>query len=337
MNSRIKVIGSIVAILLVVLVAIGTFVVRNRSPESGDPIDTLTIGAYAGDTASLVWIANDQGYFEDNGLDVTIKEYEAGKLAADALISGDVDIATTAEFVLVSNSFTERDLRILSIIATAQVNELIARRDRGIQQPSDLVGKRIGVTRKSIGEFFLGSFLLFQGLTLQDVEVVDLTPSEIVAGIVDGEIDAAMTWDPNIYEIKNRLGENEIHWSGQSGADLYFILLGREAWIESHPSVVEKCLKSLIQAEEFVIEHNDTARTQIEDRFDYDPEYMKYIWSQHDFVVALPQALLTAMEDEARWMMENNLVDQTTVPNFLDYIYLNGLEAVNPVSVTIIR
>ena len=315
----------------------GFWLYGNQTRVASDPQDALTIGAYSGDTASLVWIAVDQGYFDANGLDVTIKEFEAGKLAADALLAGDVDIATTAEFVLVSNSFAAPDLRVLSIIATARTVELIARIDQGIQQPSDLKGKKIGVTRKSIGEFSLGRFLLFHEMTLQDVEVVDLNPSEIVAGITNGEIDAAMTWDPNIYEIKNRLGENAISWSGQSGSDFYFILLSKEAWVEAHPSAVEKFLKAMIQAEEYIFQHNDEARTQIENRFDYDPEYMQYIWPKQDYIVSLPQAMLIAMDDEARWMIENNLVDQMEIPNYLDYIYLSGLEAVNPESVTLIH
>ena len=55
------------------------------------------------------------------------------------------------------------------------------------------------------------------------------------------------------------------------------------------------------------------------------------------FVVSLPQALIIAMEDEARWRIENKLTDKTTVPNYLDFIYTDALEAVNPEAVTVIR
>ncbi len=43
------------------------------------------------------------------------------------------------------------------------------------------------------------------------------------------------------------------------------------------------------------------------------------------------------MDDEARWSIANNLTDKTVVPNYLDYIYLDGLEALKPEAVTIIR
>jgi NitT/TauT family transport system substrate-binding protein len=43
------------------------------------------------------------------------------------------------------------------------------------------------------------------------------------------------------------------------------------------------------------------------------------------------------MEDEARWMINNNLTTEKTVPDFLDYIYIDGLESIKPGSVNIIR
>ena len=258
-------------------------------------------------------------------------------MAADALLADEVDIATTAEFVLVSNSFNHDDLRILGTIATARTTEVVARIDHGIQQPANLLGKRVGVTRQSTGEFFLGTFLLFNNLSLQDVEVVDLKPAEIVEAMANGQIDAAITWDPNIYKIKNSLQENAVSWPGQSGQDFYFILVSRNAWLSAHPSEAERFLQALVQAEAYMSQSAVEAQALIQQRFNYDQVYMQYIWAKHDFLVALPQEIIIAMEDEARWMIENNLTDQTTVPNYLDFIYTAGLQAVNPEAVTIIR
>ncbi|GAG37759.1 unnamed protein product, partial [marine sediment metagenome] len=53
--------------------------------------------------------------------------------------------------------------------------------------------------------------------------------------------------------------------------------------------------------------------------------------------VGLPQALLIAMEDQARWRIENGLTDETDVPNFLDFLYFDALEVTAPEAVTIIR
>ncbi|MBC8230736.1 NrtA/SsuA/CpmA family ABC transporter substrate-binding protein [bacterium] len=300
-------------------------------------VEKLTLAAYKGDTGALVYIAQEQGYFTENGLDVTIKDYEAGKLAADALLANEADISTSADFVLVSNSFEHDNLRVLGTVALADINELVARRDRGIATPGDLKGKKIGVTRKSIGEFFLGTFLIFEGLSLADVEVVDLKPSEIVEAISAGEIDAALTWEPNIFKIKSLLGANVISWPGQSGQDFFFILLSKEEWLKEHPSAVERFLRALVQAEEFVKKNNEKAKHFVAERFDYESKYVESIWSKHRFLVVLPQALLLAMEDQARWKIKNKLTDATEVPNYLDFIYLDGMKEVKPEAITIMH
>ncbi len=97
---------------------------RDESKYEG-PVEKLTIASYFGDSGALVYIADNRGYFKANGLDVTIKDYEAGKLAADALMAGKVDISTSAGFVFVSNSFNNPDLKILGTVAVSKTTGLI--------------------------------------------------------------------------------------------------------------------------------------------------------------------------------------------------------------------
>ena len=309
---------------------------KEEPPYTG-PIEKVTIAAYSGDSGALVYIAESQGYFKDNGLDVTINDYEAGKLATDALLAGEADISTAAGFVFVSNSFDNPDLRVIGTIATSRTNELVARKDHGINKPEDLKGKKIGITRKSIGEFYLGSFLTFNGLSINDVQVVDLKPGELVDAISKGLIDAALTWEPNVNNMKTKLGKNAVGWPGQSGQDFYFILITREDWIKNHSSATKRFLKALIQAEVFVNSDNNQAKEFIKNRFNYESDYIDYGFPRHHFVVKLPQALLLAMEDQARWRIENKLTDKTGIPNYLDYLYLDGLKALKPEAVTVIH
>jgi NitT/TauT family transport system substrate-binding protein len=306
-------------------------------PQHAEPEKKITLAAYAGDTATLIYIAKWQGYFADNGLDVTINDYAAGKLATDALLAGKADISTATEFVFVSNSFNYPDLRTLGTIATAEVIELVARKDKGIKKPKDLKGKKVGVTRKSAGEFYLGVFLLFNGLSIKDIRLVDLKPNEIIEAITNGKIEAALTWDPNIYNIKKKLKDNALSWPGQGGQEFYFILISRENWIKSNTKSAERFLKALVQAEQYVKVNEATAKKFIKEKFGLESDYSDYGWTKHRFAVQLPQALLLVMESQARWRINNQLTEKTQVPNYLDYLYLDGLESINSEAITVIR
>ena len=54
-------------------------------------------------------------------------------------------------------------------------------------------------------------------------------------------------------------------------------------------------------------------------------------------VPSLDQTLIGAMKDEAQGVVNNNLTPEKTVPDFLQYIYIDGLKAVKPEAVNIIR
>lgn len=309
------------------------------TPREG-PVSTvakLTLAAYAGDESFLPFVAQAKGYYAANGLDVTIKRFEAGKLAMDAFLAGEADLATCSEFVFVSQSFRHSDLRVVAAVTLSQVNELVARRDHGISQPIDLKGKTIGVTKKSSGEFFLGTFLTFSGLSTEDVRIVDLTPSQIVEAMVKGEIDATNIWGPNVQAIKERLGEKAISWPGQSGQDLYFVVATSEAWIRSNPATLKRFLSALIQAERHVADHEEEAREMMKAEFGYNDAYISRNWPKHRCVVTLPQGLILAMENQARWRIEQGLTDKTEAPNYLQFIHLNALDELEPEAISIFR
>ena len=299
-------------------------------------VEKITV-ANTEEYSTLIWIAEEQGYFTTNGLDITNIDYQAGKLAADALLAGEADISISAEFVFVSNSFDNADLRTLGTVDTVENLELVARKDSGIADPSDLKGKTIGITRKSVGEFFLGRFLIFHDLSLADVEVVDLTPKEIVAAISNGDIDAGLVWQPSVFSMKNALGDNAISWSGQSGERYNMILIARETFIRDNTEAIDRFIKSIVQAAEFVEANNDEAKSFIAEKYHYESAYMDAIWPQHDFVVELSQHLILTMENQARWRIQNNLTEATKVPNYLDYVYTGALEKLMPNAVSIIR
>ncbi|MGO9614513.1 MAG: nitrate ABC transporter substrate-binding protein, partial [Dissulfurispiraceae bacterium] len=61
------------------------------------------------------------------------------------------------------------------------------------------------------------------------------------------------------------------------------------------------------------------------------------IWEIVTPVVRLDQALLVDLEDQTRWVLKNNLAKRSDMPNYLDFIYVDGLQAVKPEAVRLVR
>lgn len=297
----------------------------------------VTVGMEPNAVNALVYIALDQNYFKANGLSVIVKDYQSGLAATNGLLNDEVDIATAAEFVLVGEAFNNADVLTFATIDKFMHIYLVGRKDRGIATFSDLKGKKIGLSLKTASEFYLGRFLELNGIPITAVTLVNLSPQQSVDALLNGDVDAVIAWQPYISNIEDQLGNGAVKWSAQSGQLAYAITITSSAWAKSHPEIITRFLKALTQAKDFVINHQAEARSIVQQKLEYDSAYMAAIWPEYELTVSLDQSLITAMEDESRWMIDNNLTAARQTPDFMNYIYLDGLMAVNPATVNIIR
>jgi ABC-type nitrate/sulfonate/bicarbonate transport system substrate-binding protein len=308
------------------------------SPVSHVFAEPLRVGAgYRSVQSTLIYVADSQGFFKTRRVDVALKEYEAGVLAANDLIADKIDIATAGDFAFVLQSFKHPDLRMLATISISSDYDLVVRKDRGIAQPQDLKGKRVAVTRGSGPEFFLYNYLIFNRIPSGSIQVVYHTPSEMVRAMADGTIDAALCWPSYTTEMEKQLGANGLRWPAQSGQDYYFVLLAKEGLLKKRSKAIEQFLTALSDAEAFVSKYPDRAQTIVRNRFKADSESFLSAWSRSRYQLQLSQDMLVLMEREAKWAIRNNLVDKKDMPNYLDFFYFEPLEKVKPDAVSIVH
>ena len=301
--------------------------------------EPLTVAWSPFESLALFFVADDQGYFKDNGLDITLRKYDSGAGALNGMLAGEADLVVgTTEYPLVNKALQKASFKTIGVIARGETIYIVARKDRGIEKPTDLKGKRIGTTVGTIAEFHLGRYLELTGLSMRDITVVDLkTPEEWVNAVIRGEVDAVCTSQPYADSAKIGLGANAVAWSAQSSQPLYAQAMASNAFIASHPDLVERFIKALAQAEDYVASHPAGAKAIIQERLDLSAAYMDTAWAQNRYTLSLDESLIVAMEDEARWLIKNNLTTEKTLPNFLDFIYENALKQVKPDAVRIIR
>ncbi|MGN7610504.1 ABC transporter substrate-binding protein [Magnetococcales bacterium HHB-1] len=323
----------------IILVVLGVlFLKYNDKKEILSPLpEKIRVAAYHGDASALIWLAQEKGLFKHVGLNIDITPFSAGKLAADALSAGDVDLATCAEYVVVKKSFNEPNLRILGSIATATTNWIIGRKERGIASVKDLRGKKVGLTKGSTAEYFLGRVLTAYHMNFDDIELVDLAPPDIVESITRGDTDAAITWHPYVHHIQEQLGNNGISFDGQEGQNFYFILISNQTWLSQHPEHAERFMRALYRTERWLNENLQEGKTRIANLFNLDRALLEKVWSLQRLHLSFPQGLIVAMDAEKRWVIKKGIVRQENVPDFTHFIWPQPLEKVNRKSVTVIQ
>jgi NitT/TauT family transport system substrate-binding protein len=300
-------------------------------------VETVAIGQNPNASKALIFVAEERGIFSGNGLKVVLKDYDSGPATVKALLKGEVDLATCAEFVIVGSVLRKEPVRNIATFSKFQNTDIIGRTDKGVSKIADLKGKKIGLAMGTSLEFFLARFLDLHGMSIQEVTLVNFTPAQSVDALVNGSVDAVAVFDSDANRIKQKLGSGIVSWPAQAGQLVYFNIVSTDTWTASHPEAISRLLRSLIQAEKYVVTHPEETKAIVKKWARYDEAYVNAVWPEYQFYVSLDQGLIVAMEDEARWMISNNLTSEKEVPDFLNYIHIDGLKEVKPEVVNIIR
>jgi NitT/TauT family transport system substrate-binding protein len=175
-------------------------------------------------------------------------------------------------------------------------------------------------------------------MNIQDVSLVNVPPPQALEAINKGDsIDGVIAWEPYSSQIRGRLGDRAVALPVQNNQPGYGAIVVRNDWITGHGEVLHRFLKSLAQAEDYTSRSPAAAKAIVRKRLNYDDAFTETIWSENQIFLSLDQSLIAAMEDEARWMIHNGLTKEREVPDFVNYIYADGIQAVKPEAVTFIR
>lgn len=323
-------------VILVIAIVLSSFVYLNSQKPYSGTVESISIGVIPLELNTLIYMANDQHYFASNGLNVTFKSYDSGFDAVKGMLNGETNIAFASEFVVAEDALANSSFYTFGSIAKYNIYNVVARTDNGISDISDLAGKTVGVAFGSIAQFYLGSFLELNNINPSEVTVVNVPNAQTANALANGTVDAVVTYQPIINQIESLLHNDTVIWPAQSDQLGYFDAVCTTSWATTHSDAIARFLKALIQSENYVTSHQNQAIASVTKTLNYSSSYLPSVWSNYQFSVTLDQSQILAMQTEAQWLISNNLTNTTSVPNFLNYVYVNGLESVQPNAVNII-
>lgn len=303
-----------------------------------EPAQKLTVAFTYQPQCTLVHVALAKGYFRDEGLDVQPEMRTYGKAALQVVLDRQADIATAAETPIMFNILKGEKIKVLANIVASNTNVgVAARRDAGIASARDLKGKRIGFTPGTTSDFFLASLLTANGMTRKEVQEVGLKPEEMMEAMLAKKVDAVATWNYPLTQIRHALGANGLILYDKEIYTETFNLVARQEFIEQNPLAIQRFLRALLKAETFARENPAAAKAIVAASTKVDEGIVSDVWDVFHFRIGLDQILLITLEDETRWAISNKLTDQTQMPDYLSYMYTEGLQAVRPEAVRVKR
>lgn len=289
-------------------------------------------------SAGSVLVAQAEAMFTKNNVAMTIRPFALGKQALQSMLNGEADLAVVADTPFMFSVIKGEKIQVLSsIYESRNTMALVSRKDRGIQNAHDLVGKNIGTITGTNAQFFLDQLLLAETVPRQSVNVISLRPDKLASSIEDGSVDAVTIWDPDLSAIKRKMGTNIVALSAGEIFIQRFVLVGTRAYITAHPGEVRQILRALSDSNKFIRDEPKRAQDIIGHALGMRPLLLADAFNPADFTLNLNQPLLLSLGDQARWAMRSGLVPHGDVPNFLNYFATEPLESVQPDAVKLFR
>ena len=231
------------------------------TPAGAQTMTKLKAGMVTGIDQIGLPIALERGFFEKNGLDVTIaRPYATGVDALNALQAGE------SEIVQVGVPMIGAVLRGMDLIALGNYSgnatkagsdatvAIVAREGSGIVKGdlSTLRGKKIAASFGTINHLYILATLDKAGLKPEDVTLVNTPPPDMTVALLAKGIDAFSGWDPwPIVAGKDVPGAFEVVRGGDAISYLGFNVALRP-WVQANGETIEKFLAAVSEADQWM-------------------------------------------------------------------------------------
>ena len=291
----------------------------------------------AGDSfllGSPAWVAQDQGYFESNGVQAEISMFGTGIEAIQGVIARQADLGHALDFAVL-NLVAAADDNMAIVGGIAQPNPgfhslAVA---KGIEGPADLIGKKIGYVPGTSENFVTLRYLEENGIAVEEVELVALPGLfELVGALKSGDIDASWVWldgtvqaeeDPNLTVLTD---DSEVLQT------VAIYLIAEASWAEENSETITRVLRAYQQSSDFIASDPVAAAEIVATATGGDAGVFANNLPGQNFRVEITQVMVDSLDAIAGFLIDNGVLEADF--DVREFMKLEAMEAVDPGLIT---
>ena len=201
--------------------------------------------------------AKEKGFFEEEGLNVTMTQFEDGPTIIAAMENGSVNfgyIGQGAHKLCVQGNAT-----IIALSHISNGDALIG--GPGISTVEDLKGKVVAYSSGTSSEDILRNALAAHNMTMDDIQAMDMDAPSIVTAMMSGGVDACATWSPNSLTILEGMEGTTKLADNMTFSDTTVSLaswIATPKYLEENRDVAVRFVRALMKAMDYAAdEHHD--------------------------------------------------------------------------------
>lgn len=228
--------------------------------------EKLRMGRTRGISQVVGLVAEEKGYFKEQGLEVEYKSVPRGNVALQAMAGGNLDFAESAHAPFLAAVSRGVPLLSVGVVSRGFLGKMVAApKNANLKTLADFKGKRIGIQVGTGVHTVVLMLLQKEGLDPKDfdfanIRVVDMPAAMAAPG---NTFDAVIGWEPGMTRIvqsghgKMIIEANE--FEKQAKITYPFLLSTTETFNKEHPDIVQKVVNAYAKGQKFVRDHKDEA------------------------------------------------------------------------------
>lgn len=217
-----------------------------------------------------------EGLFEKAGVKVDYTVVEDPVQRFNALKSGSLDaIATTPDTFSRTNAQGIETVQVLGLDASVGGDGIVA--ENSIASIPDLKGQKVGVSAGSTSQWFLAYVLDQNGLSLDDVEQVDMTSGDAGSAFAAGRIPAAVTWEPWLSKAQKNPDGHVVVSTEKYPEIITDQVAFTPEFLKENPDSVRAFVKGYQAAVDFLASNEDKALEDVSDYLGQSPDEIKAV------------------------------------------------------------
>lgn len=294
-------------VMVCALSACGSGKVEPSSNEEG--LTKVTLGMVPWPAFELFYLAEEKGIFEKNGLDVDIQEFSSTTDNSSAFVGGQLDFCTYASSESIAPFAEGADFKIILLADKSNGCEgLVATSE--IKTVEDLKGKTVATQYCSVDHLLLLTLLQENGMTIDDINMVDMSIETAGNTFIAGQCDAACIWDPYFSQAKEN-GGNVLYSTADNPDIISDVLAASGDMVNNQPEVVEAMVKSYYEAVAYWKENTEEATEFMASKLGVTKEeFEAQIAGLIIPDAKMAQEAFTRAEDYSYWGYTQNMVEE---------------------------
>ncbi|MDR3294575.1 MAG: aliphatic sulfonate ABC transporter substrate-binding protein [Clostridiales Family XIII bacterium] len=272
----------------------------------------LRIGAQPFPLYSSIYVAKELGFIEEEldavGATFVWTEFNSGPLVNEAVAAGTQDIGFMADQPAIVAKASGQPIQIISNVAYGEkALALLVSADSPVTKVEELKGKKVALVVGSYAQHLLVLLLENAGLTVDDIELINLPASEQPAVLAAGQVDAIVVWEQYI-SLLTTSGQAKVIADGTGIKRGNMVTYAVTSYAEKHPLVIEAYIRASQRAADYIDSNPKEAAAAIAETFGVTDDVMEEILKKFSFSPELTAADISEITTVKDYLLKVGII-----------------------------